>query len=172
MKKITSLSVCSLLSIVLFPASYVHAVDLGNFPGATGASQKITQALQAGEATTMAISATTSATGLTRLLIQQLGVTQLQAEAGTGALFQLAKSRMSAANFTALSNLVPDMSGLLAAAPAANPIGGGGMAGTFLQLGLVPEMVQKFIPIILRYVEESGENVLAAALKSALMGGM
>ena len=46
------------------------------------------------------------------------------------------------------------------------------MAATFLEIGLKPEMVQKFIPTIVQYVESSGGSTVAAALKSALMGGM
>lgn len=87
-------------------------------------------------------------------------------------MFQLAKSRMSAGDFTALSDSVPEMPALLSAAPAPSPIGGGGMAATFLQLGLTPDMVQKFIPVVVQYVQGSGGSAVAGALQSALMGGM
>jgi hypothetical protein len=195
MKTIRWLNACFTLSIALFLTSHVHAVDLGDLSGAAGTVQKGAQVLQAGEAATTAVPATTSGTGLIGLLMQQLGVTQPQAEGGAGALFQHAKSRMSAGDFTTLSNSVPDMQGLLAAAPAsssvpaagAGAVGGGGMmgdlagmaagnlpgmAGSFQQLGLAPDMVQKFIPIVVQYVQGTGGSSVASALQSALMGGM
>lgn len=172
MKTIRLLGACISLSMLLFLTAPVHAVDLGDLSGATGALQKGKQALEAGGGTTTAAPGATSGTGLTELLMQQLGVTQQQAEGGAGALFQLAKTRMSAGNFTALSNSVPEMQAMLAAAPAVAPIGGGGMAATFLQLDLAPEMVQKFIPIMVQYVQNSSGSTVAAAFQSALMGGM
>lgn len=194
MKTIRWLNACFTLSIALFLASHVHAVDLGDLSGAAGTVQKGAQVLQAGEAATTTVPATTSGTGLTGLLMQQLGVTQPQAEGGAGALFQHAKSRMSAGDFATLSNSVPGMQGLLAAAPATAPsapaagvVGGGGMmgdlagmaagnlpgmAGSFQQLGLAPDMVQKFIPIVVQYVQGTGGSSVASALQSALMGGM
>jgi hypothetical protein len=205
MKTIRWLNACFTLSIALFLASHVYAVDLGDLSGAAGTVQEGAQVLQAGEAATTAVPATTSGTGLIGLLMQQLGVTQPQAEGGAGALFQHAKSRMSAGDFTTLSNSVPDMQGLLAAAPAsssaptpaagAGAVGGGGMmgdlagmaagnlpgmpagnlpgmAGSFQQLGLAPDMVQKFIPIVVQYVQGTGGSSVASALQSALMGGM
>ncbi|SDY20205.1 DUF2780 domain-containing protein [Nitrosomonas sp. Nm58] len=206
MKAIRWLSACFTLSIALFLTSHVYAVDLDDLSGAAGTVQKGAQVLQAGEAATTAVPATTSGTGLIGLLMQQLGVTQPQAEGGAGTLFQHAKSRMSAGDFTTLSNSVPDMQGLLAAAPApvsapapaaagAGAVGGGGMmgdlagmaagnlpgmpagnlpgmAGSFQQLGLAPDMVQKFIPIVVQYVQGTGGSSVASALQSALMGGM
>lgn len=193
MKTIRMLRACISLSIVLFLASPVFAVDLGDLSGAAGTLQKGKQALEAGGAATTAAPGVTSGTGLTGLLMQQLGVTQPQAAGGAGALFQLAKSKMSGGDFTTLSNSVPEMPSLLAAAPAAGASGGGGMAGdlagmaggmggtggnmlglagSFQQLGLAPDMVQKFIPIVVQYVEGSGGSAVAGALQSALMGGM
>lgn len=172
MQAIKMSKICFSLSFALLLASHVYAVDLGDLSGAAGTLQKGTQLLEAGEAATTAAPAATSGTGLTGLLMQQLGITQPQAEGGAGALFQLAKSRMSADDFAAVSNSVPEMEGLLSAAPAPSPLGGGGMAATFLEVGLKPDMVQKFIPVMLQYVEGSGGSAVAAALKSALMGGM
>lgn len=172
MKTIKLLSGYFSLSIALFLASHTYAIDLVNLSGTTGTLQQGLQALQADEAATAAEPKPVPETSLTELLMQQLGVTQQQAEGGAGALFQLAKTRMSAGNFTALSNSVPEMQAMLAAAPAVAPIGGGGMAATFLQLDLAPEMVQKFIPIMVQYVQNSSRSTVAAAFQSALMGGM
>ena len=124
-----------------------------------------------------------------------LGVTQPQAEGGAGAIFQLAKSKMQGAAFAELSNSVPGMQGLLAAAPVAKPVGGGGLGGmvgsleslagnsggtvgnlvglasSFQQLGLSPSMVQKFVPLVLQYVQGNGGSAIAGVLQSALLGG-
>ncbi|SDX67105.1 DUF2780 domain-containing protein [Nitrosomonas halophila] len=156
------------LSTTISLADHLHAFDLDTLSDTGGVLQQGERILQGGDAATAA----TSSTGLTEVLMQQLGVTQQQAQGGAGALFQLAESRMSAKDFTALSNSIPDMQSLLGAAPAAGVLGSGGMAGTFLQLGLTPDMVQKFIPTIVQYVEGTGGSALATALRSALMGGM
>ncbi|MCZ6873887.1 MAG: DUF2780 domain-containing protein [bacterium] len=132
------------------------------------------------------------------MLTEQLGVTKKQAEGGAGSIFKYAKSKLSPQKFGQVAKVIPDMDGLLKAAPAASSIGGiggstssqvssalGGMlgsksrsvsttgglaslAGAFSKLGLSSEMVQKFAPPILSYVEKSGgatvKNLLASVL--------
>lgn len=169
MKTIKLLSLCFSLGIVLFLAGHTYAFDLGDVPGSSEALQQGKELLQGESAVTPG---STEGSGLTEVLMQQFGVTQQQAEGGAGALFQLAKSRMPARNFSALSHSVPDMQNLLAAAPANGTLGSGGMAGTFRQLDLSPDMVQKFIPTIVQYVKDTGGSALATSLQSALMGGM
>ncbi len=192
MKTIRLLSLCFSLNGMLFLIGNVYAVDFGDISGAAGTIQKGTQILQAGEAAKSAVPGATSETGLTGLLMQQLGITQPQAEGGAGALFQLAKSRMSTEDFTTLGDAVPDMQNLLAAAPATGTLGGGmmgnlggmtgdlgatggsllGLTNSFQQLGLEANMVQKFIPVVVQYVQESGGSTIAGVLQSALTGGM
>lgn len=188
MKRIKLLTGYSLLGVAIFLATNSYAADLNDLTGTAGILQ---QGTQAGQAAAAAVPS--SSTGLTGLLMQQLGVTQPQAEGGAGALFQLAKSKMSTSDFTALGNSVPDMQGLLAAAPVANAVGSGsmtgnlasmagnlsgadgnlvGLASSFQQLGLPPDMVQKFIPIVMQYVQGNGGGAVTGALQSALMGGM
>lgn len=189
MKMFKLLNVCSSLSIVLLLVNNVYAVGLSDLTGAV-------ETLQAGQAATAAVQGTTTGNGLTGLLMQQLGVTQSQAEGGAGAIFQLAKSKMQGAAFAELSNSVPGMQGLLAAAPVvANSVGGGGLGGiaggleslagnsggaagnlvglasSFQQLGLSPSMVQKFVPLVLQYVQGNGGGAVAGVLQSAIMGG-
>jgi hypothetical protein len=102
------------------------------------------------------------------------GATVQQAEGAAGAIFGLAKSRLSPADFGKVSSAVPGMDGLLKAAPAMGALGGamGGvssLAGSFSKLGLKPEMVAKAIPAVTSYVTKSGGaevgNLLANALK-------
>ncbi len=185
MKMFKLLNKCSSLSIVLLLVNNAYALDLGDL---TGAVEK----LQAGQTATKAVQSATAENGLTGLLVQQLGVTQSQAEGGAGAVFQLAKSKMQAAAFTELSHSVPGMQGLLAAAPVAKSLGSGGLAGgleslvgisggtvgnlvglasSFQQLGLSPAMVQKFVPLVLQYVQGNGGSAVTGVLQSAIMGG-
>jgi hypothetical protein len=187
MKMSKLLNVCLSSSIMLFLVNNAYAVDLSDLTGAV-------ETLQAGQAATAAVPSATTGNSLTGLLVQQLGVTQPQAEGGAGAIFQLAKSNMEEKAFSELSNSVPGMQGLLAAAPVANSVGGsslGGMAGnleslagnsggtignvvglanSFQQLGLSPSMVQKFVPLVVQYVQGTGGSAVAGVLQSALTG--
>jgi len=128
-------------------------------------------------------------TSLVNLIIQQLGVTETQAQGGAGSIFSLAKEKLSPPDFSQVANTVPDMNGLLDAAPkkegnlggmfggVTSMIGGGGssleglagLASSFSQLGLSPDMVNQFVPVILDYVKSSGgetvSNLLAAVLQ-------
>jgi uncharacterized protein VcgC/VcgE DUF2780 len=121
-----------------------------------------------------------AAPSLVSQLTKQLNVTPKQATGGAGALFGLAKSRMSAPDFGKVSAAVPGMSGLLRAAPApAPPSSGAGrlaglagslpagslpgnagglasVAGSFQKLGLSPEMIGKFVPVMTQYVQSRG----------------
>ena len=139
------------------------------------------------------------ASGLIGMLTEQLGVTNKQAEGGAGSIFKHAQSKLSPEEFGQVAKAVPNMEGLLKAAPAASSMGGiggstssqvssamGGMlgsksrsvsttgglaslAGSFSKLGLSPEMVQKFVPSILSYVEKSGGATVKNLLVSVLM---
>ena len=112
---------------------------------------------------------------LVGLLTKQLSIKPEQAVGGAGALFGLAKTQLPAAQFAKIAKAVPGMNGLIAAAPkptkskssttdmlgsvaGALPaqMGGmagqasqlAGMAGAFKKLGLSPDMVAQFVPIM------------------------
>ena len=128
-------------------------------------------------------------TSLVNLLTQQLGITDAQAQGGAGAIFNFAKEKLNPQEFSQVSNTVPDMNGLLNAAPqkqssmsgmfggATSMLGGTGnsleglasLATSFSQLGLSPDLVNQFVPIILNYVKTNGgegvSNLLAAVLQ-------
>jgi hypothetical protein len=120
-------------------------------------------------------------------LTKQLSVTPKQAMGGAGALFGFAKSRLSAANFSKVAAAVPGMSGLLKAAPSTSSSTGGlsglsGLAGSlpgganglasvaasFQKLGLSPDMVGKFVPVLTQFVQARGGTSTASLLGSAL----
>ena len=120
---------------------------------------------------------------LVNQLTKQLKIKPEQALGGAGALFGAAKLKLKPADFLKLSNAVPGMDDLLKAAPK---IGGGSdplsqigsalpgkagtiaqMGGAFKQLGLSPDMVMKFLPIMTQFVKvKGGANV------AGLFGGV
>ena len=127
---------------------------------------------------------------LVDLLMQQLGVTKPQAQGGAGALFNSAKQALSPQEFEQVAQTVPEMDSLLEAAPQpsgslndmmgqgsslfggeANKQLGGAMdlASSFSELGLSPEMVNKFVPVVLDYVEAQGGEAVKNLLASALL---
>src|SRR5262245_24101151 len=108
---------------------------------------------------------------LTKDLASQLGVTEVQATGGAGAMFQQAAEKMPAADFDTLSKAVPGVDKYLKAAQ--NALGGakltdlGGVQGAFKKLGLKPEQVEQFKPMVLDYVGKyspSARSVLAPVL--------
>lgn len=134
-----------------------------------------------------------NANSLTELLVSQLGVTEQQATGGAGALFELAKQNMTAAEFSKVSAAVPGMSGLLSAAPALSGAAGGGggglvgaaagmmggqtgslgslaaLAGAFQGLGMNGGMASQFLPVVLQYVQTQGGLSTMNLLKAALL---
>ena len=129
---------------------------------------------------------------LVDLLVQQLGVTQPQATGGAGSIFSLAKTKLSPSEFSQVAAGVPNMDSLLAAAPAptaaADTAAGGGLAGaamgalggagslgsaaqlaqSFSSLGLGTDMVGKFIPVCVQYLQGSAGPEAASLLQGAL----
>ncbi len=126
--------------------------------------------------------------GLVGLLTQKLGVTEEQAKAGAGAIFNMAKGKLGAQNFAKVADAVPEMDDLLKAVPGIGGLGGsvgskmptlggaveetGGLSslsGVFSGIGLQSDMVNKFVPVILSYAETKGgpavKSILAGVLK-------
>jgi Protein of unknown function VcgC/VcgE (DUF2780) len=114
-------------------------------------------------------------------LAKEIGATPQQAEGAAGALFGLAKSRLSPADWTKVAGAVPGMDGLLKAAPAVaagttgaissmagQASGLASTAGAFSKLGLKPEMASKAVPVLTKYVTKSGGPEVASLLAGAL----
>lgn len=128
--------------------------------------------------------------GLVDTLVKQLGVSPAQAQGGSGALFQTAKNNMTEAAFGQVSQSVPGMDGLLAAAPEPKPASttanlltglanasgnstltqAASLVNTFQQLDMSKGMVSQFTPIVIDYVKKNGGEMTANLLKSALTG--
>ena len=115
-------------------------------------------------------------------LMKELSVTRAQASGGAGALFGLAKSRLSPADFSQVAASVPGIDGLIKSAPASSSskslsgLSGGlgnmgglaSVAGSFKKLGLSPDMVSKFVPVLTKFVESKGGSGVASILAGAL----
>ena len=99
---------------------------------------------------------------LVRQLSKELAITPNQAQ-GVG----LAKTKLKSEDFSQVSTAIPNADGLLKAAPAAKSglgsmlgssgIGGlAGLAGSFKQLGLTPDMAMNMAPMLGKFVESKG----------------
>jgi hypothetical protein len=129
------------------------------------------------------------ASQLVGLLTRQLGVTSEQAAGGAGAIFAYARTRLSPDEFRTISHYLPDIGGLIGKVPKSGAgdlaagLRGGGLApaaGTeelgepedlarpFAHLGMSDDMVGKFVPVILQYLQSVGGADVANLLQSAL----
>ena len=115
-------------------------------------------------------------------LTKGLSVTPAQATGGAGTLFSLAKTRLSPANFSKVAAVVPGMGSFLKATPSTGDSSGlsgltsalpgniGGLtsaATSFQKLGLSPDMVGKFVPILTNFVQSKGGANVASLLSGA-----
>jgi hypothetical protein len=120
-------------------------------------------------------------------LTQNLGVNDDQAKGGAGLIFKMVKDKLGEGDFAKVAEAVPGMSDMLGAAPAEGGLGGAiggltsalgggagklgdlaGLAGGFSKLGLDPEMIGKFVPIILTFVKGKGGDVVGNLLEGVL----
>lgn len=117
-------------------------------------------------------------------LTKALSITPAQASGGAGALFGLAKSRLSPADFSKVAASVPGIDGLIKSAPAPSGSKGlsalpgvsgfgdlGGLAstaGSFKKLGLSPDMAAKFVPVLTKFAQSKGGSGVASILAGAL----
>lgn len=159
----------------------------------TVTSVKVPVAKTLPEESSMMDDATNMAMGLLPMLSSELGVTETQAEGGMGSLFQVAKGALSSDEFGQLSQNIPGMDTLLAAAPALGSKSAGGNALTgmlanagglasslggmsklteqFEALGLSPDMIIQFANMAISYFSNSdaeGTDQTANLLKTGL----
>jgi hypothetical protein len=116
-------------------------------------------------------------------MVKDLGITPKQAQGAAGTLFGLAKSKLSADDFAKVASAVPNMEGLLKAAPAgdakssaadvltgagAGSLGAvGAVAGPLMKLGIKPETIGKLAPTLVKAVQSKGGAEVASLLASA-----
>ncbi len=124
---------------------------------------------------------------LLQLLTSQLGVSEEQASGGAGLLFKLAQEKLSTGEFDQISNAVPGVDQLISSAPSSGGLAGmlGGLvssfgggagqlgtlaslAGSFGKLNLDADMVGKFIPVVLSFVQSQGGGTVKSLLEKVL----
>ncbi len=117
-------------------------------------------------------------------LVSQLGIQEGQAKGGAGLLLKLAKDKLGG-DFGKVAEAIPGAQELVGAAPVAGgaakllgglagALGGGraadlaSLAGGFSQLKLSPDLIGKFVPIILSFVQSKGGAEIVKLLGSVL----
>ncbi|MCU7883388.1 MAG: DUF2780 domain-containing protein [Candidatus Thiodiazotropha sp. (ex Lucinoma annulata)] len=131
-------------------------------------------------------SSAVSASGLLDALTSQLGVTSEQAAGGAGSLFNLAKSSLAPSDFSQIASVVPGIDSMMSAAPVADKASGGvgavasmlggegslgnlaNLASSFSELGLSSDMIGKFTPVVLEYLQSAGGDTVMEMMKGAL----
>jgi hypothetical protein len=128
-------------------------------------------------------------------LVSELGITPAQAEGAAGILFGNAKAKLTADEFAKVAAAVPNMDGLLKAAPGAAPAAAPATApaaagvspapnkttaalaafktaatasSTMSKLGIKPETALKVAPALIKAVQGTGGAQVAALLAGAL----
>jgi len=106
------------------------------------------------------------ASDLVQSLMNELGVSEDQAQSGAGVLFSWAQDALSDEDFDIVRNAVPDMQSFLEATPEVETNDMFGDTGVytglskavklFEQLGMNSKMLMKFKPIVLDYLMEKG----------------
>ena len=125
---------------------------------------------------------------LINMLTEQLGISDEQARGGAGLLFKMAKDKLGSGEFEQITASVPEADSLADAAPGSglfeSALGGlasglssgesnlgdlAGLVGGFTKLGLEPDMLGNFVPIVLSFVKGKGgdavQNILSKALR-------
>jgi hypothetical protein len=114
-----------------------------------------------------------NSTGLTSTLVNRLGVTETQAAGGVGSILAFAQQHLAAGDFDLIAQAIPGSEKYLSMAKQL--LGGAsindkaGLQGAFSKLGMSPDMLSKFAPIVTDYVGKAGGqqagNLLAGVLK-------
>ena len=160
----------TLVLLLVIPAAVAYGQSNPAPPGnpAAAAAQSVEQ---------------TASPELVGQLVNELGITPGQAEGAAGTLFNVAKSRLGPDDFAKVASSVPNMDGLLKAAPAADPeaaaldglagkaggvAGMAGAASTLSKLGLKTETIAKLTPVLVKAVQAKGGAEVGTLLASAL----
>jgi hypothetical protein len=114
-----------------------------------------------------------NSTGLTSTLVNRLGVTEPQAAGGVGSMLAFAQQHLAAGDFDLIAKAIPGSDKYLSMAKqllGAAPINDkAGLQGAFSKLGMSPDMLSKFTPIVTDYVSKAGSDqagkLLAGLLK-------
>lgn len=124
---------------------------------------------------------------LVQMLTSELGITEEQAQGGSGLLFKMVKDKLSSEEFSQVANAVPGVEKMMSSVPDMGGISGalGGLvsslsggagqlgnlaalAGGFKALNLDSGMVGKFIPVVVSFVQSKGGDTVKSMLEKVL----
>lgn len=128
---------------------------------------------------------------LVNMLVSKLGISNEQATGGAGLILNLVKQQLGKSDFSQVAQAHPGVGDLIKAAPIegsggglmgmvgklASSVGGSelgnlaSLAGGFEKLGLKPEMLTKFLPIVLQFFQDKGGGKVADLIKGVLGEG-
>ena len=125
-------------------------------------------------------------------IMKQLGVTQEQAEGGLGLIFKMAQEKLGP-EFSQVAQVIPNVNQLIGQAPSeegGDEAGGGGLMGMlggladklgvgglgklvelvsgFKKLGLDAETLQKYVKVVLAFIESKGGSAVKELLNKVL----
>ncbi len=112
---------------------------------------------------------------LSDMLQGQLGIDQDQADGGIGSMLTLASEKLNAGDFDKLAGMIPGADKYLASAKSLGAVSGplnnvAGLNDALGNLGISPETVDKFVPMITDYLGKLGgddiNNMLGKVLGS------
>ena len=109
------------------------------------------------------------------ILQSTLGIDQDQADGGIGSMLSLASEKLDAGDFDELAGMIPGAEKYMDSAKSLGAVSGplkdlGGLNEALGSLGISPEIVEKFMPIITDYLGKLGgedaKNLLAKVFGS------
>lgn len=128
--------------------------------------------------------AAAQASGLVQAVVKQVGVTDQQAQGGTGLLLNYAKNNLKGEEFQKVTTAMPEVTGLAAGGAELQKKSGGAMgslpgglggaaglaslAGPFKSLGMSPDMIGKMAPVVLDYAKTTGGAEAGSMLTKVL----
>lgn len=112
---------------------------------------------------------------LPSLLQDQLGLSTDQAEGGLGSLLSLAGENLGAVDFDKLKGMIPGAAGYIDKAKSLGALSGPlknveGLNTALAGLGISPDTVAKFVPVVSEYLGKLGGPQAAGLLQKALGG--
>jgi len=110
---------------------------------------------------------------LDSVLGKQLGLTADQSKGGIGAIFGLAKEKLSSNDFDKIAHAVPGTSGYVKKAKKMGlldkPVGGkDGLMAAFSKLGIPPDKASQMVPMVTDLVGKMGGDQVKTLLASVL----
>lgn len=110
---------------------------------------------------------------LTSVLESQLGITEDQAEGGIGSMLSLASEKLTSGEYDQLAGMIPGADKYLKSAKDLGAVTGpltnmAGLTSALSSLGISPETVTKFAPMVSDYLGKLGGDDIKGILAKVL----